>query len=371
MTRLSKQLAATIMARTPKLERDQPQDANWTYASGVVLKGFEALWRRDHDARYLDYIEANISPFVQPDGDILSYSEAKYNLDLVNTGRLFYLMKDQTQEQRYELAIQRLRHQLAHQPRTSGGSFWHKQVYPYQVWLDGVYMALPFYTEYCNRYQDQAGYADILNQFDEAFSHLYAPQPQLLYHAWDEKHVQPWADPKTGCSPHFWTRSIGWYVMAIVDVIALLQDTDVDVTPLKHQLTQLLSGLVRAQDPASGTWYQVTDAGDRVGNYLEASGSSMVIYAIARGISLGLLDRKQWFGQLMKSYTGLQQQFVTVTKNGWLNLNKNCKVAGLGGSPRRDGSFAYYISEPIVTNDSKGVGAFLQACVAVEALLPE
>lgn len=367
MEKLSQKLAQSIMERTPLLYEEKWYKGKWSYDYGVVLKGFQLLWKKTNEQKYFDFIKTNIDYFVQEDGSIRGYSVKEFNIDHVNTGKLFFLLYQETGEVKYKKAAELLMQQLDNHPRTSEGAFWHKEIYPYQIWLDGLYMGAPFYAEFIHQFAEEKEYQDVLQQFEISYKHLFDAKTKLLIHAWDEKKVQPWADPETGLSHHFWSRSIGWYLMAAADTYELLHE-EIDCSLLKEILVTTLQALLPYQETNSGTWYQVTTETQRKGNYLEASGSSMFVYAMAKAVRLGILKKEEWYDQIKKSHQGLLDEFVLETKEGWLNLNKNCQVAGLGGADQRDGSYAYYISEPIICNDQKGVGAFLQALIEVEEL---
>lgn len=357
--------AESIMARSPKLYLCNGHNGKWSYDYGVVLKGFEALWRRTGDSRYFRYIRAQMDHFIGEDGQIRGYAQSEYNIDHINNGKLLFALHQETGERKYRLAADQLRAQLERHPRTSEGAFWHKQIYPYQIWLDGLYMGAPFYLQYELEYGSGAGVDDVTRQFILCEQHTRDEQTGLLHHAWDERKIQPWCDPNTGLSPHFWGRSLGWFVMALVDVLELMPSGHADTPKLRRILVHTLTALRRYQDIDSGVWYQIVDCGQRKGNYLEASASSMIVYAMAKGIRLGVLD-ETWQEPLDRAFRGVIDEFVLETKEGWINLNKNCQVAGLGGADQRDGTFAYYISEPIVTNDQKGLGALLKACSEYE-----
>ncbi|WP_172196497.1 glycoside hydrolase family 88/105 protein [Saccharibacillus qingshengii] len=369
-TRWSIRTAESIMQRMPRLYACNGLNGKWSYDYGVVLKGFEALWRHTGDNRYFRYIQQQMDHFVQEDGSIRGYTEDEYNIDHINNGKLLFALHAETGERKYRLAADRLRGQLERHPRTSEGAFWHKEIYPYQIWLDGLYMGAPFYLQYQLEYAGGEGLDDIIRQFILCERHTRDPETGLLFHAWDEKKVQPWCDPNTGLSPHFWGRSLGWFVMALVDVLEQLPGSHTDAPELRRILVDTLTALRRYQEADSGVWYQIVDCGSRKGNYLEASASSMIAYAIAKGIRLGVLDQT-WQETLDRAFHGILDEFVLETQEGWINLNKNCQVAGLGGADKRDGTFAYYISEPIVTNDLKGLGAFLKFCAEYEWTLPE
>ncbi|MFD3261257.1 glycoside hydrolase family 105 protein [Paenibacillus lentus] len=359
--------AESIMERMPRLYEDKGYDGKWSYDYGVVLKGFELLWRQTGERKYFQFIKENMDYFIQEDGSIRGYHLGEYNIDHINNGKLLFALYSETKQEKYKQAAALLRKQLQTHPRTSEGAFWHKQIYPYQIWLDGLYMGAPFYLEYLLTFEEGHGVDDVTKQFILSEKHTKDARTGLLYHAWDEKGIQPWCDPRTGLSPNFWGRSLGWYAMALVDVLEILPAEHADYGHLARILMELLSAIKEQQDAATGVWYQIIDQGDRKGNYLEASASSMFVYAIAKGIRLGLLDN-HWITTVDHAYAGVIAEFVLQTKEGWVNLNKNCQVAGLGGADQRDGTYAYYISEPIITNDQKGVGAFLKACAEYEEL---
>lgn len=359
--------ARSIMERTPRLFEDKGYDGRWSYDYAVVLRGFVFLWKLTGNRTYFQYIRDNIGPFIRDDGSIVGYRQEEYNIDHLNNGKLLFLLHRETGEEKYKQAADLLYGQLQSHPRTSEGAFWHKRIYPHQIWLDGLYMGAPFYLEYLLEYRGGQRLGDVTRQFMLCEKHTKDPASGLLYHAWDEQATQPWCDPKTGLSENFWGRSLGWYVMALVDVLELLPAGHRDYAELVRILMDTLEALSRYQDAGSGVWYQVVNLAERKGNYLEASASSMIVYAMVKGIRLGILQGAVWRERADRAFSGLIAEFVTETKNGWVNLNKTCQVAGLGGEARRDGTFAYYISEPIITNDQKGLGAFLQACVEYES----
>lgn len=357
----ARRMADSVIARRPAL------DDKWSYDYGVVLLGFEYLARGTGDTRLLDYVRRSMEGLVAPDGSIPSYTAAECNLDYICNGRLFFPLYRRTGDPRYRRAADRLREQLRVQPRTSEGAFWHKNIYPWQVWLDGLYMASPFYAQYISEFGDPSEFSDVVRQFRIAWRHTRDSRTGLLYHAWDERREQFWCGPATGCSPNFWGRSIGWFLMALADVLEILPAGHPERPELASMLGELTEAVMRVRDPATGVWFQVLDQGGRPGNYREASASCMICYAVAKGLRLGCLSEK-WAAEVRRSWQGVIEQFVTVTSQGLVNLNKCCQVAGLGGKDRRDGTFAYYISEPVVANDLKGVGAFLQAGSELEQM---
>ncbi|KHF37245.1 Unsaturated rhamnogalacturonyl hydrolase YteR [Paenibacillus sp. P1XP2] len=305
--------AKSIMERTPKLHEDKGYGGKWSYDYGVVLKGFELLWRQTGDRAYYRFIQDNMDDFIQEDGTIRGYRLDEYNIDHINNGKLLFVLHAETKQDKYKKAAELLRNQLRSHPRTSEGAFWHKQIYPYQIWLDGLYMGSPFYLEYLLAFEDGEGLGDVTKQFILCERHTKDAKTGLLFHAWDEKRVQPWCDPETGLSANFWGRSLGWFVMALVDVLALLPVQHADYQELVRILNDTLAAIRKFQDPESGVWYQVVDQGGRKGNYLEASASSMFTYAMAKGIRLGVLD-DGWRETLDQAYRGLIAEFVLETK---------------------------------------------------------
>jgi unsaturated rhamnogalacturonyl hydrolase len=278
---------------------------------------------------------------------------------------MLFSLYETSGDERYRKAAYLLREQLRTHPRTNAGGFWHKKIYPHQMWLDGIYMASPFYAEFANQFGEPEAFDDVVHQIILMEAHARDPNTGLLYHAWDESRSQKWADPETGCSPNFWGRAMGWYAMAIPDVL--------DRLPLDHPQRQrlitifraTLDAAVRVQDQASGVWYQVLDQGGRSGNYLEASASCMFVYALAKGVRKGYLG-EEYLAAARRGFDGILREFVTVDDQGLVNLNDICAVAGLGGKPYRDGSYEYYVGEKLISNEYKGVGPFIMASLEME-----
>jgi unsaturated rhamnogalacturonyl hydrolase len=278
---------------------------------------------------------------------------------------LFPLLRA-TGDDRYRRALALLRRQLATHPRTDSGGFWHKQIYPYQIWLDGVYMAGPFYAEYAQSFDEPAGFDDVAHEIILTERQTRDAHTGLPYHAWDERRQQPWADPATGCSPHFWGRAIGWYAMAIVDVLDYFPPDHPQRPELIAIFARLAEAVAQVQDPATGLWWQILDHPARAGNYLEASASAMFAYAIAKAARKGYLP-PEWLGVARSAYQGILRELISVDDRGLVTLERVCAVAGLGGNPYRDGSYEYYVGEPIRPNDYKGVGPFILASLELEA----
>jgi unsaturated rhamnogalacturonyl hydrolase len=270
---------------------------------------------------------------------------------------------------KYKAAADSLRRQLRNQPRTREGGFWHKKIYPYQMWLDGLYMAEPFYAAYAAEFSEPEDFTDVANQFIWIEKHTRDPSTGLLYHAWDASRQQQWSDPATGRSPNFWSRAIGWYAMGLVDVLDFFPRDHRARKPLLRILNDLANAVWRARDPRTCLWYQVTDRPSVTGNYLEASGSAMFAYAFARGANEGYLPQK-FRDRAGRVFEGIIKYLVTVDPDGAVNLHQTCRGAGLGGVPYRNGTIAYYLGEPRRTNDMKGYGPFLLAAIELEGPEP-
>jgi unsaturated rhamnogalacturonyl hydrolase len=349
------------------LRRHSPYSDRWCYEYGVVLKALEQVWLETGQQKYYDYIKENVDRFVDHAGNIRTYRLDEYNLDQINAGKILFPLYLTTGDEQYKKAAYLLREQLKRHPRTSEGGFWHKQIYPHQMWLDGIYMAAPFYAEFAKTFGRPEAFDDVAHQIILIARHTRDPRTGLLYHGWDESKSQKWANPETGCSPNFWGRAMGWYAMGIVDVLDHLPQDHPEREMIVAILGSMILALSKVQDQSTGLWYQVLDQSSREGNYLEASASCMVVYAMAKGIRNGYLDR-QYLDLARRGYQGILEHFIEIDDGGLVNLKQICSVAGLGGTPYRDGSFDYYISEPVVTNDYKGVGPFMLASVEVERL---
>lgn len=330
-----------------------------------MLEAFHQMWVHTGRKRYLDFIRNNIDRYVQADGSIRTYNLAEHNLDNIAGGRALLFLYHQTKSRKYSIAAATLRRQLRDQPRTMEGGFWHKKIYPYQMWLDGLYMAEPFYAGYASVFGEPSAFDDIALQFELVYRHTLDSASGLCRHGWDESRSQRWADPSSGASPCCWGRAMGWYLMGLVDVLDWFPAGNPHRANLVKIFRNLSSAVLKARDARSGLWYQVVDAGGRAGNYLESSSSLMFIYALAKGSRKGYLDRAFALAAT-ESFIALTKRLVTQGPDGAPDLHDTCKGAGLGGDPYRDGSYEYYVSVPRGVNDMKGVGAFLLAAIEIE-----
>lgn len=365
---LSKQMAATVMEIwKDSMAVKDGKPASFNYEQGVTLEGFEGIWKNYNDAQYFNYIKKSIDFFVTPSGNIRTYHKGEYNIDNVKTGRSIITLYKVTSDIRYYKAAKLLRDQLKNHPRTTEGSFWHKQIYPHQVWLDGIYMAQPFYTEYAATFNEPTLFDDVAKQLILIEKHTRDSKTGLLYHGWDESKGMKWANDATGCSPNFWGRAMGWYAMALVDVLDNFPASHPKYDSITTILNRLAVAIEKVQDPTSGLWYQVLDKPNAQGNYLESSASCMFVYALAKGARKGYLPYS-YQKVALKGYEGIKKEFIEQRSAGKVNLKGTVAVAGLGGYPYRSGSYDYYLSEKVVSNDPKGIGAFLLASNEIEII---
>jgi unsaturated rhamnogalacturonyl hydrolase len=332
----------------------------WSYTQGLIAQAMWQVWEVTGNHAYADYAKAYADKMIDESGVIDGYKTDEYNLDRLNSGKFLLDLYDHTKNGKYKTAIFTLRDQLKTHPRTAEGGFWHKKVYPHQMWLDGLYMGAPFYARFARDFNEPEAYYDITDQFIIIFKHTYDPNTGLCFHGWDESKQQKWANPATGCSPHIWGRAMGWYTMALTDVL--------DFIPLDHPrrgeiiaiLNQVAAGIKKHQDEKTGLWYQVMDQDGREGNYLEATASSMFTCSLLKAVRKGYIAKK-YRKVAIKGYQGILKHLIRENEDGTISLTRCCAVAGLGGNPYRDGSYEYYIHETVRDNDPKGVGPFIMA----------
>ncbi|MFD0990156.1 glycoside hydrolase family 105 protein [Mariniflexile jejuense] len=358
----SERMALSILKRNPKAwDIDYIPEPKWEYKVGLVLKAYERLYEATKNEAYYNYIKDFVDTMIDSTGTIKGYELESYNIDLINSGKLLFNLYDKTKEDRYLVAIKTLSKQLENHPRTKSGGFWHKKIYPNQMWLDGLYMGEPFYAQYTVEFENGKNLDDVAHQFELLHKHAFDKKTGLYFHAWDESKQMPWANKETGTAPNIWLRALGWYAMALVDVLDYMPEAHPKHQELVVYLNELAEASSHFQDE-SGLWYQVPNMQNKEGNYLEASGSAMFIYAFAKGTHKGYLPNK--FETIAnKGFDGLINKLVTVDEDGEVHLNQICKSAGLGGNPYRDGSYGYYLSEPILTDNSHGLGPFIMAAL--------
>ena len=340
--------------------------ASWNYIDGCMITALLAMSDITGDARYFDFAESFIDWFVLDDGTIRTYDRKKYNLDDINEGRVLFPLYAKTGKEKYKKAAENLYRQIQEQPRTFEGNFWHKAIYPNQVWLDGLYMAQPFYALYETTF-GSGDVSDTLSQIANVRLRMFDEARKLYYHGYDATRTIFWADPVTGCSKNFWLRSVGWFSVALVDLCEILPN-GAGRDRLCEIFNELIAGVAPYADKETGLYWQVVDQGGREGNYLETSGSSMLAYSMLKGARLGVLP-KEYAAKGEKTFRGIVDKYLSFT-DGELNLGGICLVAGLGpeDNPRRDGSYEYYISEPVVENDAKGVAPFVLCYTEIKRL---
>lgn len=370
---MSVRMTESEMQRVPESWRlDFKDKIKWDYASGVELEGMLNTYERYGDERIWQYVLAFCDTMVNEDGTIKTYRPHEESLDRIHTAKLFYRVYDKTGEEKYKKALDLVRDQITHQPRTHAGGFWHKKVYPWQMWLDGLYMGSPFYAEYTRRYggyntTPDSCYADIVHQFTVVAEKTYDPATGLFRHAWDESREQRWCDSITGQSAHSWGRAQGWFAMAIVDALEQMPADYAGTATMKKILNAVAEGVKNYQDPTTGLWYQVLDCPGREGNYLESSCSSMFVFALYKAVRLGYLD-SSYLTVAEKGYQGILDNFIEEHEDGTISLTRTCAVAGLGGKVYRAGDYNYYINEQIRSNDPKALGPFINASLEHELL---
>ncbi len=345
-----------------KIKQNKPM--NWNYIDGCMMKSLLELSNITKNSFYADFVEQAIDDFISEDGTIRTYDLTKYALDDICESSVLFKLYNETKKEKYRLAIEKTYEQIEYQPRTIDGSFWHKLIYPYQVWLDGFYMVMPFYVEYLN-FHNISNYEDIIKQYKIARLKMFDEEKGLYYHGYDASKKMFWANKETGRSSSFWLRSIGWFFVSMVEVYPLLKD-DHAKSYLGNLIKELATNLLKYQDEDSKLFYQVIDKKEKVGNYLETSGSVMIAYAYLKAARLNVLD-KSYQENGKNIFDGICKRYLKKT-NDSIVLGNICLVAGLGPNDnrRRNGTYEYYISEPVVENDAKGVAPFIMAYVELK-----
>jgi unsaturated rhamnogalacturonyl hydrolase len=361
----SERMALSIMKRHPEAwQIDNHPAPKWDYKIGMILTTYEKLYKQTKDPKYFDYIKNYADILIDKNGAFQKFDPKDYNIDFINAGKILFNLYETTKEEKYLVALKTLRKNFDDYPRTQSGGFWHKKIYPNQMWLDGLYMGQPFYARYTGKYEGGEKLNDVAHQFELLHQHSFDPKTGLYFHAWDESKQMPWANAATGTAPHIWLRALGWYGMALVDALDYFPKNHPKQKELVNYLIELATSVSKYQD-LSGLWYQVPNLSMREGNYLEASGSSMLVYALAKGVHKGYLPAK--FEKVAdKGFNGLITKLIKVDADGEIHITQVCASAGLGGNPYRDGSYEYYMSEKIKVDNSHGLGAFLLAAIELD-----
>lgn len=345
---------------------EKSKSPRWGYTHGCVVKSMLDLFYHTGDSTYYFYSKGYVDTLLTADGRIKTYKMEKYNIDNINAGKILFQFYNDTKDIRYKNAIDTLVLQMENQPKTQSGGYWHKQIYPHQMWLDGLYMAEPFLAQYAKEFDKPDMFDDIVKQFRLMDENSYDAETGLFYHGWDESREQRWADKTTGRSPNFWSRAIGWYALATVDVLDFLPQDHTGRTYMLELINRQAQGISKWQDKESGAWYQVTVMGGREGNYLESSSSAMFVAFLYKAVREGYIG-KEYLAVADKGFEALTKEFIQKEENGSYSITNCCAVGGLGGEKvYRDGSFEYYISEPVILNDPKSVAPFIWAAIENE-----
>lgn len=361
----SERMAFSIMNRYPQAWKiDNHESPKWDYKIGMILTAYEKLYNSTKNPKYYDYIKGYVDTLIDENGAFQNFDPQDHNIDFINAGKILFNLYDTTKKQKYFTALKTLRRQFDDHPRTPSGGFWHKKIYPNQMWLDGLYMGAPFYARYTFEFEKNEKLNDVAHQFELLHSHTFDQKTGLYFHAWDESKQMPWANKQTGTAPHIWLRALGWYGMALVDALDYFPKDHPKQKELVLYLNELATAVSKYQDK-SGLWYQVPDLATRKGNYLEASGSSMLVYSLAKGVHKGYLP-SQFETIANKGFKGIISKLIKIDDGGQIHITQVCASAGLGGNPYRDGSFDYYINEKIKEDNSHGLGAFLLAAIELE-----
>jgi unsaturated rhamnogalacturonyl hydrolase len=336
----------------------------WSYIDGVMMLAFVKVYEVTGQQKYLDFARDFIDSYFNEEGQITGYEITEFNCDSINEAKVLLYLHELSPNAKYDKALQDFKKQLIWQPQTTQGSYWHKLIYPYQIWLDGLYMVNPFKLKLAVLEDDQTAIEQVLHTFENA-DLLKDDKTGLYYHGYDDSKLLFWADKETGLSQNFWLRSIGWLLMSMIDCIEILGTSDERVAPLKRQFKHAMNAIVSYIDLDTHLYYKVVDKAGQIGNYLETSGSAAIAYAMMKGARLEVLDGT-YFETGSKTLESLHR-LKFQHQDGQFSLNDICLVAGLGGMPGkgdyelRDGSYEYYISEPIVSDDAKGIGPFIYA----------
>lgn len=360
----SVRMANAVVARNENLlQYNRVEKIKWQYDIALLGMAMDKLGHIDKE--YSLYMEEFMDYFVQEDGSILKYDVGKYNLDYVNPAKNLITLYKRTGEERYKKALDQIVSQLELQPRTKSGGYWHKQVYPWQMWLDGIYMSAPFMAQFAREFNEPAWFDEAVFQIVTVYEMTHNEQNGLLYHAWDESREEEWSDPSTGKSGQFWGRAMGWYMMALVDVLDYLPADHSGRKEILSILQSTSEALMKVRDADSDLWFQVLDKGGQDGNYLEGSASAMYIYTFAKAAGKNHLPEK-YLAYAQESFAGLVNLLISEDDDGLVSMTHIVGGCGLGGKPYRDGSYEYYVTEKQVDNDPKGVGPFILAAIELK-----
>lgn len=359
----SVKMANTVINRSDSLAFYVDRHPKWAYDVAFLGMAMDRLG--SVDPRYSRYMEEWVDYFVQPDGSVLDYRKEEFNLDRIFPGRNVLTVYKRKGDAKYKTALDGLIGQLRDHPKTQSGGYWHRQIYPWQMWLDGIFMGSTYMVQYASEFGAPEWFDVAVNQAVMAYEKTLDKESGLLMHAWDESRQQKWCDPETGRSHYPWSRATGWYLMALTDILEYLPDEHRGRGELLRILQSTSEALLKVQDPETGLWFQVLNQGGREGNYIEGSGSAMFTYVFARAAHNGYLD-KAYIGIAEKAFDNIVKELITIDDNGNLTMHNIVGGCGLGGNPYRDGSYEYYVNEKRVDNDTKGVAPFILAALELD-----
>jgi unsaturated rhamnogalacturonyl hydrolase len=359
----SVRMANSVIARSDDLIFYVNDSPKWAYDVAFLGMAIDKLG--NIDPKYSKYMEDWVNYFIKPDGSVTDYRLEEYNLDRIFPGRNLITLFKRNPNPGYKIALDKFIEQLKTHPKTSSGGYWHKKIYPSQMWLDGIYMGSTFMAQYAKEFNSPEWFDAATTQTKLIYEKTVDPKTGLLMHAWDESRVQKWCDPVTGKSHYPWSRATGWYILAITDILDYLPENHPDRTVLIALLQKICDALLKVRDPKTGLWFQVLNQGGREGNYTEGSGSAMYAWVFAKGVHKGYLDKK--YLEIANSvFDGIIKELITVDEKGILTMHNICGGCGLGGNPYRDGSYEYYVNEKRVDNDTKGVSPFIMAAIELD-----
>ncbi|MFA9388296.1 MAG: glycoside hydrolase family 105 protein [Prolixibacteraceae bacterium] len=357
-------LADAVMSRNDSLAiYNNPSSINFHYDLAMLGQAIEELGSTD--VRFSNYNKNFVDLFIREDGSVATYKEEDFNLDNYSGAKSLLELYQQTSDKKYRLAIERLIDQLHYQPRTGNGGYCHKEIYMHQIWLNSAYMLDPFLARYARDFKQTQWFDSACFQLTNTYQILVDKKDGLMFHAWDETHKQIWANPQTGKSPNKWGRGMGWYTMALVDVLEYLPVDHPERKVLKKILTEVSISLLKVRDKDTGLWFQILDQGDREYNYIETSCSSMFIYTFAKGANLGVLP-EEYKEIALESFNSLTARYIKTDADLLPTLTHICGPAGLGVKLHRDGSFEYYINQQQIDNDPKGVAPLIMAAIELK-----
>ena len=337
----------------------------WNYTNGLECSALEQLWLETQNDKYFYYVKGYADSLIDENGIINNYKLKDYNIDKINPGKFLFLLYEKTGDDRYKKAIDTLREQMKTHPRTSEGGFWHKKKYPWQMWLDGLYMGTPFLAQYAYTFHEDSLFDDVALQIHLINKYTRDSTTGLYYHGWDESREQQWANKSTGKSPNIWGRGMGWFAMSLVDVLEYFPADHPKRPEILEITNQMAQAITKYQDDSTGVWYQVVDKGGQEGNYLESSASTMFEYFLIKAINNHYID-DSYFKAAQKGYDGIIKQFIKTNADSTISITQCCAGAGLGGSPYRDGSYEYYVNEHYRNDDPKAIGPFIMMMLEFE-----